>query len=183
MKKLIHLTLTLALVSFSQLFAEEPIPERGGEGTVTLDIKPAGSIVYLGGEEIGKTPIKNLKFRSGRHDLTVMDQGQELIATRFNVFPNKENVYEAKTTMPFGVVEVTTVPSSCEVHVDGEHASGTAGAALKIGRLDVGDHFIEVKCGRRKLSSIVTVEGEKTTKVKFNTKTKKILINGKAAKK
>ena len=71
----------MAIVSVQSVFAEEEaIPERGGEGTVNIILKPAGSTVYLDGEEIGKSPIKNLKFRSGRHDLTVLDQEQELIA-------------------------------------------------------------------------------------------------------
>lgn len=174
MKALHNLTIALILVTFSSLFAEDKIPPRGGEGTVTFDIKPAGSTVYLDGEEIGKTPIKNLKFRSGRFDLTVMDQDQELISKRFNVWPDKENVYEGKTVMPFGNIKVTTNPDRCTIYIDGEHASGTAGSALNIGRLDVGDHVVKAECMRRTLDAIVKVEGEKTTNVHFDMKKKKV---------
>ena len=177
MKTLLKVAILMAIVSVQSVFAEEEaIPERGGEGTVNIILKPEGSTVYLDGEEIGKSPIKNLKFRSGRHDLTVLDQEQELIAVRFNVWANKVNTYEGKTIMPFGAVSVTTNPSKCTIYIDGEHASGTDGAALKINSLGAGDHVVQAQCMRRNLEEVVKVEGEKTTLVHFDVRKRKVTI-------
>lgn len=172
MKTLIKFTiLTLALTfGFANAEEEPAIPERGGEGTVSILIDPPGATVYLGGEELGKTPIKNVKFKSGRHDLTVIDQEQELISTRFNVWPGKHNEYAGKTVMPFGSLKLDA-PSrykNCNVYIN-EELAGKVGAGVNVGRLDVGDNVLKLDC-RKKYDIVVPIEGEKTTYIKFDGK-------------
>lgn len=161
------LVLSVVLL-FSVVNAQEDlgfeVPPRGGEGTVVVKTDPPGSIVYLGGEELGKTPLET-KFRSGRHDLLVIDQGQELVSTRFNVWPDSVNAYKTETVMPFGHVQVTTVPSKCDIYVDGDLADGTDGSYLTIRNLDEGSHTVKAVCGRKSKEVLVEVKGEETLKL------------------
>jgi hypothetical protein len=144
---------------------ESAIPPRGGKGTITIETNPPGSMVYLGGVELGKTPIKNLEVSSGRQTLVVIDQGQELINERFNVWPNKNNEYKAKTVMPFGSIEITTTPGKCDIYLNGDLADGTDGAELIINNVDAGDHMIKATCGRHSKEEMITVVGEQRTKI------------------
>ncbi len=170
------LTLSTLLVVPSAFAQDDDIPERGGEGTVTIILEPAGSEVYLDGEFLGKAPIKNKSFRSGRFDLYVIDQEQELVNERFNVWPGKENVYNGKTVMPFGNINVDTGKDRCDVYIDGEYAEKTSGGPLLIKNLDAGDHLVEAKCGGRNLDLLVKVPGENTVDVLVDRNKKTIKV-------
>ncbi len=176
MKNLLKLMMVFALTTFTFAQEEEPaIPERGGEGTVTIELDPPGSEVYIDGDLIGKAPIKNLKFRSGRFDLIVIDQEQELVNARFNVWANKENIFNGKTVMPFGNINVSLVGARrCGLTIDGEDAGNVEKEApVLVKNLDAGDHMI--RCGRLEL--LLNLPGETTIDVVVNAKKRKILIN------
>ena len=177
MKKLltlITLCMALAAPSFAQEEEDYPaVPERGGEGIVNILIEPAGSTVYLDGQEIGKSPIKNLKFISGRHDLLVIDQEQELLNTRFNVWADSVNTYNGKTVMPYGNIKVTTNPKKCIIYLDGDRLDYTDGGSLTINRIRVGTHIVEAKCGRKRVDATVEVLGEQTVEILLDSKKRK----------
>ncbi len=157
--------LTLLILSLSlAAFAEEP-PPRGQMGKVTIITDPPGSQVFLGGEELGKSPIIERDFPSGRHTLIVVDQGYELVNQRFNVWPNKVNEFGGKTTIPKGHLKITTKPAKCIIYVDGDNADKTDGAPLTVRNLDAGDHMVRAECGRKSAEMLVTVKGEETTEV------------------
>ncbi len=161
------LTLSAITLSFcaTAAMAEEP-PPRGGTGKVTIITEPPNSEVYLGGELLGKSPIENRDFPSGRHTLIIVDQGYELVNQRFNVWPNKVNTFNTSTTIPKGHIEVTTLPGKCIIYVDGDNADKTDGAALTVHNLDAGDHMVRAECNNgRYAEKMVKVEGEKTVQV------------------
>ena len=161
-----------ALAAFAQ---DDDIPERGGTGHVTIRTDPQGSKVFLDGEELGKTPIENLEFRTGRFDLIIIEEGRrqqiELVNQRFNVWPDKNgkqdqrNVFEKKTRMPWGNLELTTTPGKCQVMIDGELADRTDGGTLTMPNIREGDHLIEIKCGGATADTLVRIIGEETLKV------------------
>jgi len=95
----------------------------------------------------------------------VVDQGYELVNLRFNVWPDSNNVYEARTVIPKGGIEVTTVPGKCYIKIDGESADYTDGASLLVKNLDAGDHMVRAECGNKAKEQMVTVKGEEVTKV------------------
>jgi len=141
---------------------DDDFAPRGGTGTITIITDPPNSFVYLDGDSLGKSPITKRSFRSGPLKLIVIDQGKELINTRFNVWPNKENKFEGTTTMPHGTIKITTNPSKCRILLDGEYADRTDGGPLTLNSVDAGDHKIGAECPSRKLYEIlVKVEGEK----------------------
>lgn len=174
--KLFKAAIVSTLFLSLNLFAsdDDAIPERGGTGTVTIITDPPNSDVYLGGENLGKSPIQKKPFKSGRHTLIVIDQGHELVNERFNVFPNKENTYQAKTVIPKGHVEITTIPGKCLVYVDGDNADRTDGAPLTVKNLDAGDHLIRVECSNgRSAEEMVTIKGEETIQITLDATSKK----------
>lgn len=153
--------------------AEEP-PPRGGTGKVTIITDPPNSDVYLGGELLGKSPIENRDYPSGRHTLIIVDQGYELVNQRFNVWPNKVNTFSSATTIPKGHIEISTVPGNCTIYVDGDNADKTDGAPLTVHNLDAGDHLIRAECNNgRSAEKMVKVEGEKTIQVLLDTSKKR----------
>jgi hypothetical protein len=164
--RLLALPAALALALSANAFADddEDFAPRNGFGTITIITDPPNSDVYLDGENLGKSPINKKRFRSGPLRLIIMDQGKELINTRFNVWPNKENVYKGETTMPSGTVKVATNPSKCQIYMDGEIADRTDGGPLTLNSVDAGDHTVGASCpGRKHYEVLIKVQGEQTT--------------------
>lgn len=141
------------------------VPPRGKTGYLTVETDPANSDVYLGGDFLGKSPIKRKQVPSGRHNLIIIDQGYELVNERFNVWPDSNNVYSGKTVIPKGHISVTTKPSKCHIFLDGEQADYTDGASLELRNLDAGDHVVKAVCGRQSKEVMVNVKGEETSEV------------------
>jgi len=165
-----RLALPTALLLFLSIsvFADDDdnFAPRKGTGTVTIITNPPGSFVYLDGDSLGKSPIIKRSFRSGPLKLIVIDQGKELINTRFNVWPNKENKYEGTTIMPAGTIKITTNPSKCRILLDGEYADRTDGGPLTLNSVDAGDHKVGADCpGRKTYEILVRVEGEQTSEL------------------
>jgi len=165
----------LALALSVNVFADddEDFAPRGGTGTITIITDPPNSDVFLDGDSLGKSPITKRKFRSGPLRLIVIDQGKELINTRFNVWPNKDNKYEGKTIMPHGTVVVTTNPNKCRILLDGEIADRTDGGPLTLNSVEAGSHTIGAEgCGKL-FEVLIPVRGEETTEVHLDVKTRK----------
>jgi len=170
---------TLMLAFSVCAFAEDDLAPRGKMGTITIITNPPNSDVFLDGEDLGKSPIIKRQFRTGPLRLVIMDQGKELINTRFNVWPNKENKFEGSTVMPHGTIKITTNPNKCQILLDGDYADRTDGGPLTLNSVDEGDHQVSANCpGRKPYEVLVKVEGEKTLELFLDavkrTHTKKI---------
>jgi hypothetical protein len=177
--RLLALPAALTLVLSANVFAvdDDDFAPRGGNGTITIITDPPNSDIFLDGENLGKSPINKKPFRSGPLKLIIMDQGKELINTRFNVWPNKENVYKGETVMPHGTIKVSTEPSKCQVYMDGEIADRTDGGPLTINSVDAGDHTIGASCpGLKHFEELIKVQGEQTTEIHFDMKKRKSTI-------
>lgn len=164
-----RLALPAALMLFLSVsvFADDDnLAPRNGTGTITIITDPPNSNVFLDGDSLGKSPIIKRKFRSGPLRLVVIDQGKELINTRFNVWPNKENKFEGATTMPSGTIKITTNPNKCRILLDGEYADRTDGGPLTLNSVDAGDHKVGAECPGRKIYEVlVRVKGEQTSEM------------------
>ena len=168
------LPLALTLALSLNAFADDDLAPRGGTGYITIVTEPPNSDVFLDGVDLGKSPIKKKSFHSGPLRLIIMDQGKELINTRFNVWPNKDNVYQGATVMPSGTILVTTNPNKCHVSLDGEIADRTDGGPLTLNSVDAGDHTIGAQCpGKGSFEVLISVKGEQTTEVHLDVPKKK----------
>jgi len=181
---------TILMLAFSvSVFAQgddEEFAPRGGTATVTIITDPPNSDVFLDGQHLGKSPIIKRKFHTGPLKLIVQDQNKDLVNTRFNVWPNKENVYDAKTVMPIGKIKITTNPTRCNIFLDGEIADRTDGSELTINSVDAGDHTVGAECGGKlKYEILISVQGEQLTEIHLDVQKKKgkATIEGKDAMK
>jgi hypothetical protein len=169
------LPMALTFAMSVSVFADDDddLAPRGGTGTITIITDPPNSDVFLDGENLGKSPIEKRKFRSGPLKLIIMDHNKELINTRFNVWPNKENRYEGKTIMPLGTIKVMTTPDKCRVLLDDEIADRTDGGPLTLNSVEAGDHTVGVEGCGKSFKILIPVRGEQTTEVHLNVKTQK----------
>ena len=165
MKKLFFFALMMAFLFTTAVADEEDPPPRGKAATINIITEPPNSDVFLGGEQLGKSPIKDMQVKSGRQTLVVIDQGFELVNKRVNIWPGNDsrNNFDFSTKIPKGHIKVTTNPPRCRIYVDGDLADKTDGAELVIHSLDAGDHLIRAECSNRKnAEDIVKVVGEET---------------------
>ncbi len=175
MRKCFSLSALLILCMTLLAFAEEP-PPRGQSAVVNITTNPPGSQVFLGGEDLGKSPITNRSVQSGRQTLVVIDQGYELVNQRVNIWPgsDKRNNLDFGTTIPKGSIKITTIPGKCQIYIDGDLADYTDGAPLTVKSLDAGDHMVRAECGGKKNGeALVTVKGEETVEVTIDASGKK----------
>lgn len=159
------LLLLLGVFASAQDDGDMKVPPRGKKGKITVITDPPNSDVYLGGKFLGKSPIEGMMVPTGRQTLVVVDQGYELANIRFNVWPDSNNTYNARTVIPKGHIEVSTIPSKCYITIDGESADFTDGSSLMIKNLDAGDHVVGAKCGNKHKEVTVTVKGEETAQI------------------
>lgn len=153
---------------------EEKLAPRGGTATITIITDPPNSDIFLDGVPLGKSPVTNRTFHTGPLKLIVQDQGKELVNTRLNVWPGKENKYEVKTVMPSGTIKVKTNPSKCRIFLDKDESDHTDGAELTLHRVDAGDHTIGANCGGKlTFEVLVAVKGEQTTVIYLDVQKKK----------
>jgi hypothetical protein len=151
----------------------ESPPARGQSGFVTITTTPEKAIVYLGGQKLGPTPVDTV-FPSGRHTLTIMLGGEELVNERVNVCAGQKTIIEKKLLMPYGSIVLTTSPlnCNCKVTIDGEDVGSTRGGVLTINRLEAGTRVLKVSNGKRSKEMSVNVMPEETVDVKVDFKSK-----------
>ncbi len=144
-------------------------PERGGEGTLEIMTRPAGGEVYFADEYRGKTPL-TVKVPSGRNDLSIDLEGDNIVRMRVNVWPEKTTLLNLELKRPIGTVQVTTVPGSASITLNGRAIGSTKGAYLNIGRVKAGNHILCATAGGRSGCQNISVPAEDTLKVQLKMK-------------
>jgi len=146
-------------------------PERDQTGSVSVVTTPEKAVVYLGGQKLGPSPV-DVSFPTGRHTLTIMLNGEELVNERINVCPGEKTVFEKALLMPYGNVAIKTNPlnCNCKVTIDGDEVGYTKGGILTINRLEAGTRVIKVSNGKRHREISVNVLPEQTVDVNINFK-------------
>ena len=146
-------------------------PERGGKGSVSVSTTPAKAVVYVGGIKLGPSPVDG-EVPSGRHTLTIMLNGEELVNERINICDGQTTTTEKTLLMPYGNVAIKTNPLNinAKVSVDGEQVGSTGGGVLTINRLEAGTRVIKVSHGRRSKEVTVDVLPEQTVELDINLK-------------
>ena len=138
-------------------------PARGQNGSVSVVTEPEKAVVYLGGVKLGASPV-DTAFASGRHTLTIMLNGEELVNERLNICAGQKTVVEKKLLLPYGTVVVKTNPLNinAKVTVDGESIGSTRGGVLTINKLEAGTRVFRVSNGKRTKEVSVNVLPEQS---------------------
>jgi len=144
-------------------------PERGGEGTLEITTRPAGGEVYFADDYRGKTPL-SVKVPSGRNDLSIDLEGDNIVRMRVNVWPDKVTSLNMELKRPIGTLQITTVPGSASISLDGRAIGATKGSYLNIGRVKAGSHSICATAGGMSGCQTVNVPAEDTLKVQLKMK-------------
>jgi len=137
-------------------------PPRGQRGKISITTTPSKAVVYLAGQNLGKTPIEEMEVNSGRHDLTIMLEGEELVRERVNIWPNQTLVLDKKLILPYGSLTITTTPSKAKVFIDGENVGQTSGAPLTVNNIQAGTRILKVTAGKKSKEMQVEIKGEET---------------------
>jgi len=148
-------------------------PARGQSGSVSVVTTPEKAVVYLGGQKLGPSPIDTV-FPSGRHSLTIMLNGEELVKERVNICAGEKTTITKELKMPYGSVAVKTTPlnMNARVTVDGEEVGSTRGGILTINRLEAGTRVFKVSNGKRHKEMSVNVLPEETVELNVDFKSK-----------
>lgn len=141
-------------------------PARGQSGSVSVITTPEKAVVYLGGQKLGLSPIDTV-FPSGRHSLTIMLNGEELVKERVNVCAGEKTTVTKELKLPYGSVAVKTNPlkMNARVSVDGEEVGYTRGGILTINRLEAGTRAFKISNGKRHKEYSVDVLPEETVEL------------------
>ena len=148
-------------------------PPRGGQGRVKIVTTPEKAAAFLGGIKLGNTPV-DTAFESGRHTLTLMLNGEELVRERVNIWPNQATTIEKKLLMPYGSLAITPNPLNwnCRVTIDGEDVGYTKGGVLTINRIEAGTRVIRVSSGKRQKEFNIDILAEETVELAVDFKGK-----------
>ena len=120
----------------------------------------------MGGIKLGSTPI-DTTFESGRHTLTLILNGEELVRERINIWPDSTTQIEKNLAMPYGSLSVKTNPQhyDCTIFMDGEDVGSTHGAPLIINKIRAGTRVFRISNGRRFKEYTLVIPSEKTVEL------------------
>ena len=146
-------------------------PARGQNGSVSIVTTPEKAVVYLGGQKLGPSPV-DTAFPSGRHTLTIMLNGEELVNERVNVCAGEKTSVEKKLLLPYGSIAIKTNPLNinARVTVDGEQVGSTRGGVLTINHLEAGTRVFKVSNGKRTKEMSVNILPEQTVELSVDFK-------------
>ena len=147
-------------------------PQRGEKGSLHVETRPAGLVVFYDGEEMGKTPFTK-EVSSGRGDVSVMMDDYQFSKGRANVFPGKTTNLDYEIKGLFGIVKVKATPatekSPVSVFIDDRFVGRCFGdwftIAGKSNELKVGKHFLKLKGAGGLAAQEISLNAGDTTKV------------------
>jgi len=147
-------------------------PARGEKGSLHVETRPAGLIVFFDGEERGKTPFTT-EVTSGRGDISIMMDDYQFNMGRANVFPGKTTNLYYEVKGQFGIVKVKVKNASeknkAEVLIDDRLVGRNMGDWLTISgksaEMRVGKHFLKVRGSAGLAAQEIQIKPEDTTEV------------------
>jgi len=156
----------------AQGFGDTSIPPRGGHGRIKIITKPEKVLAYLGGVNLGLTPI-DTEFESGRHSLTLMLEGEELVRQRINIWPDSTTTIRRSLRMPYGtlVIKPDPVGINYQIFVDSQIVGDVNNTGVTtLNRIDAGTRTIGIFSGKRSKEYQVVVPAEQTVELNVELK-------------
>ena len=133
-------------------------------GNLTIASEPQGASVYLDGIEKGQTPLSFPRVTPGNREIRVSIAEFDALTKRVDVISNKETIVDFVLG---GTAMLDSVPSGCQVLVDGIQAGTTP---LKTDRLPIGSHqvrFSKDKYHDKNITVLIERGQEKDFKVRL----------------
>ena len=140
-----------------------------------VDSDPPGADVYLGTQQVGKTPLALGTFAPGRHRLVLALEGHATVDEYVELAQGKSVAVARTLDRQFGALEVVTTPPGLRVAIDGEPVGASP---HKVERLRIGRHGVLISDGREQVRREIAIEQGKVTRVEveFATKPGQVVI-------
>lgn len=124
-------------------------------GLVNVYSEPSGADVYIDGQLVGTTPLKEFNLTIGTHEVRIVKEDYQEYVTQVEISPGSTKSITATLKPNWGTVQVRSEPSEAQVYVDNELVGTTPINDLK---LKAGVHNIKiVKDGYKEFTKQVDV--------------------------
>lgn len=125
----------------SDTYSKEHFALTPNFGTVEINSKPSGAMVWIQGRQEGKTPFTRPKYPVGSFALRLIYEFYHEETDTFTIKPGDDftNTYTLKPQ--FGEVQIGSAPEGAEVIIDGASRGKTP---LVIDRLSSGTHVLQL---------------------------------------
>ncbi|MGR3294050.1 MAG: PEGA domain-containing protein [Candidatus Scalindua sp.] len=161
-------------------------------GSARLESEPTGALIFLDGENVGKTPKIITGIKTGKHEVEVRLDGYDSWMKMIKIKADREYLFTAALQRRRGSLMLISNPSNAIIYIEGKKSGKTPKA---ITELIPGNYTVEVKLDEYQTwSENIDVEPGKETTLKavlqakpgsINIKSKpsdaKILIDGNEA--
>ncbi len=150
------------------------IPPRGGHGRIKIITQPEKALAYLAGVKLGLTPI-DTEFESGRHSLTLMLEGEELLRQRINIWPDSTTLIKKSLRMPYGTLVIKPNPMGVnyQIFVDSQIVGEVSNSGeTTLNKVDAGTRLIGITSGKRSKEYQVVIPPEQTVELNVELKEK-----------
>lgn len=138
------------IVSGDPIVVEKTL--RPSYGYINVKSSPEnGAIVFIDGIQVGTTPYKSDRLRSGQHNVRIVKEMFNTVEQTTFVEDGKTTNVELKMTAHYSSVKVIT-DSNSDIFVDNEYK----GIGTWSGRLTEGEHVFEARRSSHKTSVIHT---------------------------
>jgi len=128
-------------------------------GSIAIESKPSNAVVFLDGEEVGKTPETLTSIVPGAHEVQVRMDSYEVWNKQVNIKPDREKAITAVLQLKTGSINIKSDVTDAKIYMDGEEI---ATIPETITGLIPGKYTVEVKMdGYEDWSEIVEVEADK----------------------
>jgi hypothetical protein len=144
-------------------------PERGGTGKLEVNTRPSGAEIFFADQYQGKSPL-TIETASGRDDLSISLQDNMLFHSRVNIWNGKTTTLNIELKLPYGGMEITTIPAAAEITLDGRPIGRTQGAALNASHVQSGKHTLCASKGSMGTCQAIEVPREGVLKVQLKLK-------------
>ncbi|MCP4251916.1 MAG: PEGA domain-containing protein, partial [Candidatus Scalindua sp.] len=128
-------------------------------GSLIINSKPSGGIIFLDGEESGTTPGNLKGLRLGSHQVEVKMDEYEVWSESVEINTDRENKLTAVLQILTGSLNIKSEPTNATIIVDGSEVGNTP---ANIADLNPGKYLVEVKVdGHENWSESVEVTANK----------------------
>jgi len=121
---------SVGLILIALLFVSGQVHAEEGQGTLKITTDKGAATVYLGLNEVGKTPLKE-SIESGTYTVRILKDGFEPYVRKIHIRPRQTTTMTARLFKGKGSVEVLVDPMGAELKLNKSKETFTTPVRLK----------------------------------------------------
>lgn len=111
-------------------------------GTLAVQTKPPGAMVFLNDKEGGQTPYENNRLIPGKYRIRTEQEGYDTHDTLIDISKAERKTLELDLVSKFAKLEISTDPKGAHVFLNGKHAGQTP---YSNNELDPGSYELRIR--------------------------------------